>query len=273
MNVAEQAIKAEKFGKLHESLFVLPNAWDVISAKTFRNNGFKAIGTTSAGIAFSHGFKDREMPFETSIAAIRQIAQSVDVPVSADIEDGYGRTAEEVAEAVRQVLAAGAVGINLEDSAANPEEPIYDIDVQRDKIIAIREVADRIGIPLWINARTDCYWLNLGDPASRLQETVARARAYHDAGADCVFIPGLNDLDSIRTVRNALACPINLLAGPNLPPLSVLADIGIERISCGSGPFRATVSLLKRIGEEMLNDGTFTRMTSGVLSYQELMDE
>jgi len=272
MKIAQQSIKAEKFKELHSKQFVLPNAWDAMSAKIFQSCGFQAIGTTSAGIAFSHGYKDREMPFETAIAAIRQIAQSVEVPVSADIEDGYGRSVEEVVESVKKVILAGAVGINLEDSTTSPDNPLYDISQQQEKIKAIKALADTVGIPLFINARTDVYWLNIGEPATQLEETIRRAQAYQDAGADCVFIPGISNLNTIQSIREAISCPINLLAGSGMPSLSVLSTIGIERISCGSGPYRAMASLLKKMGDEIMNEGTFHHMTSDVISYQDVMN-
>lgn len=270
MNISQQSAKAEKFKSLHSKLFVLPNAWDAMSARMFEHCGFAAIGTTSAGIAFSNGYEDRKMPFETTVAAIKRIAQSVDCPVSADIEDGYGQSVEEVIDSVRHVIMAGAVGINIEDSTMLTEDPLYDISIQQAKITAIKEFAETIGIPIFINARTDIYWMNIGDPESQLSETIKRARAYQDAGADCVFIPGISNIDIIRTIRNSISCPINLLAGPCLPSLSILSDIGINRVSCGSGPYRATVTLLKKIGEEIMNHGTFHHMTSDVMPYHDV---
>lgn len=270
MNIAQQSVLAEKFRALHDNFFVLPNAWDAMSAKIYESIGFKAIGTTSAGIAISNGYKDRAMPFETAIAAIKLIAQSVNEPVSADIEDGYGSYIEKVVESVKQVILAGAVGINLEDSTTDLENPLYDITLQQNKILAIKELALAMGIPFFINARTDVYWLNIGNPEWQLSETIKRAQAYHNAGADCLFIPGINNLTTIQIIRDAISCPINLLAGPDLPSLSVLSEIGIQRISLGSGPYRATASLLKTIGEEIMYQGSFRHMTTGVISYQDI---
>lgn len=270
MNSKGQFSKANKFRNLHSNVFVLPNAWDAISAKIFEECGFKAIGTTSAGIANSQGYSDRYMPFQTAISSIKQIVNSVNIPVSVDIEDGFGQTIEEVVESVRQVISVGAVGINIEDSTINPKDPLYDISLQQKKIIAIKELAYTMGIPLFINARTDLYWLKIGAPLTRFQETVKRALAYQEAGADCIFVPGISDIKMIRALKKEISCPINILAAPDTPSLSELSEIGMQRISCGSGPFRAAVTLIKNIGEEMINHGTFHQMTSNALSYHEV---
>ncbi|OZB98627.1 isocitrate lyase/phosphoenolpyruvate mutase family protein [Paenibacillus sp. XY044] len=271
MDRTEQKRKGAAFKELHSQTFVLPNAWDAASAKIFEQCGFKAVGTTSAGIAAAHGYADRNMPFETMLAAIHEIIQAVTIPVTVDMEDGYGSSPEEVAMSVRQVIESGAVGINLEDSAMNPQARLYDISEQQEKIAAIRRSVNPLGIPVFINARTDPYWIRQGTPANMLEETLKRARAYQEAGADCVFVPGVADISPIRTLRSEIGGPINLLAGAGMPPLHELKSLGIERISTGSGPFRAVISLLNRIGGEMLEHGSFERMTSSVLTYDELL--
>ena len=268
-----QLIKTEIFHELHKqsSTFVLPNAWDAMSAKTFEQCGFKAIGTTSAGIAASLGYADgQNMPFEKLIEVLSSIANAVNVPVSADIEAGYGFTIEEIVSNVKEVIVAGAVGINIEDGTGDPHDPILDMTIQTENIAAIRELSDSLNVSLFINARTDMYWANVGDPEVRFQETVKRAKAYVEAGADCIFIPGLIDLEKIKELRKEILVPINLLDHPELPSLDELSKIGIERVSCGSGPFRATVTLLKSIGDEILNDGTFDQMSKNVLSYKDV---
>jgi 2-methylisocitrate lyase-like PEP mutase family enzyme len=274
MNNTKQSLKTKQFRQLHENscIFVLPNAWDSISAKIFEECGFKAIGTTSAGIAVSQGYSDRNIPFKKTIATIKQIVDSVNLPVSADIEAGYGETVEEIIETVRQVISVGVVGINLEDSTNNPNDPLYDISLQKKKITAIKELSESMRLPLFINARTDMYWLNIGDPSSRFQETIKRANTYQEAGADCIFIPGVSNVEMIKALRKEISCPINLLAGPDSPSLEEFSKRGIERISCGSGPFRATATLLKRISEEIINHGTFHQMTDNILSYDEISD-
>lgn len=276
MNNKEQSLKAETFHRLHQqsSTFVLPNAWDVISAKMFEECGFKAIGTTSAGIAASLGYLDgQSIPLNKMVETIENIAKSVNVPVSADIEAGYGQTADEVLETVKAVAAAGAIGINLEDGTGDPNRPIFEISSQREKIAAIKELSESRNMPLFINARTDIYWLNIGDSSTRLQEALKRAKAYQAAGADCIFIPGLTDMKIIKKIREEISCPINLLVDPEMPSLSELSNIGIERLSCGSVPFRATLTYLRTISEEIVNRQTFHQMTNGdVLSYRRLTE-
>jgi len=272
--ISEQLVaKAERFRALHKgpNTMILPNAWDVISAKMFEECGCEAIGTTSAGIAMSLGYPDgQEIPFETMLRIIKNMVNAVDVPVSADLESGYGETTKEVLDTIEQVISAGLVGINLEDATGDASSPIYDPQLQKEKIAAIREYCDSIGFPLFINARTDIFWLNIGEPESRIDEAIYRVKLYEEAGADCVFVPALKDIDEIKKLRKAVNCPINLLAVPGLPSLEELSEIGIERVSTGSSPFRASVSLLKQIGDEIVNQRTFNKITDNVLSYGEV---
>ncbi|MDQ0859730.1 isocitrate lyase/phosphoenolpyruvate mutase family protein [Bacillus sp. V2I10] len=275
MNNKDQSLKAKNFHHLHQqsSTFVLPNAWDVISAKMFEESGFKAIGTTSAGIAASLGYPDgQSLPLNKMVETIENIAKSVNVPVSADIEAGYGQTVEEVLETVKTVFTTGAIGINLEDGTGDSNRPVFDISSQKEKIAAIKELSESNNTSLFINARTDIYWLNVGDASLRFREALKRAKAYQDAGADCIFIPGLNDRKTIKNIREEISCPINLLVDPEMPSLTELSNIGIERLSCGSGPFRATLTLLRTISEEIVNHQTFHQMTDGVISYRKITE-
>ncbi|WP_261129718.1 isocitrate lyase/phosphoenolpyruvate mutase family protein [Bacillus sp. Marseille-Q3570] len=267
--------KEKRFRHLHEdsSTFVLPNAWDVISAKMFEEGGFKAIGTTSAGIAASLGYPDgQQLPIDKMIEVVERIVDAVDVPVSADIEAGYGETAEEVVRTVQKILEAGAVGINIEDGTGDLQHPINDLSSQTEMISAIKEYCRENDEELFINARTDLYWLKIGDPSTRLQRAMERVKAYEVAGADCIFVPGLYDKETIQKLRAEVSCPINLLIHPCLPSLKELSEIGIERVSTGSSPFRATVTLLKKMSEEIHNNQTFHEMTSGVLTYGEVAE-
>ncbi|ANY76103.1 dihydrouridine synthase [Paenibacillus ihbetae] len=264
--------KAIDFEKLHSNFFILPNAWDAASAKIFEQCGFKALGTTSAGIAASYGYADRSMPFDTMLDAVRNIVHAVDIPVTVDIEDGYGETPEDAAEAVKKVITAGAVGINLEDSTMDPQKPLQDISFQQKKIDAIRELGERLGIPVFINARTDPYWIKLETPFNKLDETIKRAHAYQEAGADCIFVPGIKTLTDIRTLRQEINAPINVLAAPGLPSAHELEALGIQRISTGSGPYRAVLSFLQSIGQEMLERGIFEPVTStSKITYDDLL--
>ncbi|WP_260412507.1 isocitrate lyase/phosphoenolpyruvate mutase family protein [Alkalihalobacillus sp. TS-13] len=265
--------KEKSFRHLHKdsSTFVLPNAWDVISAKMFEEGGFRAIGTTSAGIAASLGYRDgQQLPIDKMIAVVECIVNAVDVPVSADIEAGYGNTAEEVVRTVQKILNAGAVGINIEDGTGDLQHPINDLSSQTEMISAIKEFCKENDEALFINARTDLYWLKIGDPSTRFQMALERVKAYEEAGADCIFVPGLHDKETIQKLRSEVSCSINLLVHPYLPSLKELSEIGIERVSTGSAPFRATVTLLKKMSEEINNDQTFHEMTGGVLTYSEV---
>ncbi|MGE7762506.1 isocitrate lyase/PEP mutase family protein [Peribacillus sp. NPDC097895] len=275
MNDQKQTKKFHTFQQLHSqsSTFVLPNAWDASSARIFQESGFKAIGTTSAGMAISLGYSDGgNLPFEKLIDSLKMIVDSVHVPVTADIEFGYGTSIEEVVENVRQILSTGVVGINLEDGTGNPEDPIFDSSLQAEKITAIKEMTRSLNIPLFINARTDLYWLNIGDPLTRLQSAINRAKTYQKAGADCIFIPGVKNMDTIEKLRREISCPINLLAGADTPSLNQLSEIGIERVSSGSAPFRATVSLLKKISDDIINQGNFQRMIDDVITYNDVAE-
>ncbi|MGI1809859.1 isocitrate lyase/PEP mutase family protein [Priestia sp. TGN 0903] len=275
MNNEKQLLKFQTFQQLHKRpyTFVLPNAWDVISAKIFEKNGFPAIATTSAGIAMSLGYNDGEkIPFEQMLEAVKRIINSVNIPVSVDLESGYGRSTNEVVDNTRQIILAGGIGINLEDGTGDLDSPILDVSLQVEKISEIRLLSKSLKSPLFINARTDLYWLNTGNPDLRLQEAINRGKAYQKAGADCIFIPGLYDMESIKKVRQELSCPINLLSGPNLPSINTLSQVGIERLSTGSAPFRATATLLQRITEDILCDNNFQRLMNDNMSYDAITE-
>ncbi|WP_408009955.1 isocitrate lyase/phosphoenolpyruvate mutase family protein [Pseudalkalibacillus sp. A8] len=265
--------KLEDFRKLHQlsSTFVLPNAWDAMSAKMFEEGGFRAIGTTSAGIAASLGYQDgQQIPFDQMLTVLDRIVQAVNVPVSADIEAGYGKTVEEIVKNVQRIIETGVVGINIEDGTGDPDAPVEEISSQVEKITAIKELSSATEPGLFINARTDLYWLDIGDPSSRFQKTLDRVKAYEEAGADCIFVPGLNDKETIQYLRAEISCPINLLVSPDLPSLKELSKIGIERVSTGSAPFRATVTLLKKVSEEINNEKNFHLLTEDVLPYRKM---
>ncbi|UTR10203.1 isocitrate lyase/phosphoenolpyruvate mutase family protein [Evansella sp. LMS18] len=253
--------------------FVLPNAWDVISAKAFEKSGFKAVGTTSAGIALAHGYQDGEkIPIERVIYMLERIVSAVDIPVSADIEAGYGKTATEVLETIRQIIDAGIVGINLEDGISFEGNPLSDIHIHQEKIRAIKDLSASLSKPLFVNARTDIYWLNIGEEEDRFELAIERVKAYEKAGADCIFVPGLTNRTEIEKLRKEITRPINLLVSPDLPDLKELSRIGIDRVSTGSAPFRSAISMIKKMSDDLQKHDSFQLMTEGVLSYQEVMD-
>jgi len=230
---------------------VLPNAWDVASARIFEDAGFPAIATTSAGIAFSLGYPDgQRIPREEMFARIARIARAVKVPVTADVEGGYGSSNEDVANTTRELILAGAVGMNLEDASGDPDQPLIDLAIAAEKIAAARGAAAELQVPIVVNARTDVYLLPAGDSAGQYPEALRRLIAYRDAGADCVFAPGLKDAATIARLVRDVQCPLNILAVPGTPPIPELEKLGVARVSLGSGPMRATLGLLRRIAEE-----------------------
>jgi len=268
----EQKNKAGVFRGLHtgEGALLLPNVWDIASARIVEDSGFPAIATTSAGIAFAQGFPDgQRIPARQMIAAIARIAAAVKVPVTADVEAGYGSKPENAGRTARDVIEAGAVGMNFEDATGDAGHPLTDLSLQLERIRAIREAAADLALPLVLNARTDVYLLQVGEPAKRYDEAVRRLAAFRDAGADCVFVPGLWDSDTIRRIVTDLNCPVNILGVPGSPSVSELVQMGVKRISLGSGPMRAALGLLRRVAEELRTAGTYDQM-AGAPSHAEM---
>jgi 2-methylisocitrate lyase-like PEP mutase family enzyme len=273
MEIKTQQERAAAFREMHRgpNILILPNAWDVASARVFEAAGFDAVGTTSAGVAASLGYPDGErVPLNEMFSAVRRISESVMVPVTADLEAGYGVTEGAVAETVRSVIHVGAIGINLEDGTNNPQSPLTDLTAHAAKVSAARQAAASAGVPIVINARTDVYLLEVGDPRSRLQETVNRANAYLEAGANCIFVPGLGDAKTITMLVREIAGPINILAGRGVPTIPELARIGVARVSVGSGLMRAALALVRSAAEELLSSGTYTSFTEHTIPYAEL---
>jgi len=259
----EQKKKADALRALHAAPepLVLVNAWDPGSAHIIEDLGFPAIATTSAGVAFSKGLPDgQKIAPERMMAAVSEIAQAVNVPVTADAEAGYGDSPEDAAETARNVVMAGAVGMNFEDATSRAEQLLFDLALQVERIHAIHESAAEMRVPLVLNARTDVYLLQIGDPAKRYDETVKRLQAYRDAGADCVFAPGVRDAETIRRLVSDLHCPLNILAGAGSLSIAELAALGVKRISLGSGPMRAALGMLRRLGQEVRAEGTYSNM-------------
>lgn len=272
MATMNQKTKATQFHDLHNAppILVLPNAWDMASAKLFEQAGFRAIGTTSAGIAASLGYAEpQRISRDENLEIVRRIANAVTLPVSADIEAGYASTPEGVAETVKAVMAAGAVGINLEDSPGTAGNPLLDVSLQVERLQAAREAASSSGIPFVVNARTDVYLFAVGEPSSRLDHAIRRANAYREAGADCLFVPGVGNSEAIAHLVHEIHGPINILANPGVPSTAELQRLGVARVSMGSGPMRATMGLVRRIAKELLETGTYTAFTEGTIPYAE----
>jgi 2-methylisocitrate lyase-like PEP mutase family enzyme len=260
MNLNTQKSNAASFRTMHRGprILLLPNAWDVISARVFEESGFGAIATTSAGIAFTLGYPDgQKISRAEMLRAIARIARAVKVPVTADVEAGYGDRPEDAAQTAREVIEAGAVGMNLEDATNEREHPLMDLSLQLEKISAVQEAARQADVPIVLNARTDVYLLQVGAPEARYDLALHRLSAFRDAGADCLFLPGVRDAESIRRMVSDLEFPINILAGPGSPPVPELEKLGVARVSLGSAPIRATLGLVRRMAEELKDTGTY----------------
>ncbi len=261
--VNEQQTRAQQFRSLHvpgEPL-VLVNAWDAASARIVAAAGARAVATTSAGVAWSRGAPDGDaLTRETAVDVIHRVAAAVPLPVTADIESGYGDTPDEVAETVTAVLAAGAVGVNIEDARYDAGPPLRPVDEQCARLAAVRAAADRADIPLYVNARVDTFLRGVGG----VPETVARAEAYLAAGADGVFVPGTVDPETIAALVAALPAPLNVLVRPGAPAVAELARLGVARISLGSTVFGAAYAVARRAATEALDAGTYDALAGGL---------
>jgi 2-methylisocitrate lyase-like PEP mutase family enzyme len=270
MNRDTQRAKAEAFRAMHDRsrILVLPNAWDAMSARVIEDAGARAIATTSAGVAFSVGYPDGEaIPRDEMISAIARISRVVTIPVTADIESGFAHDAREVAETVRRVIGAGAVGINLEDQVHDGTHSLYDLDVAVDRIRAAREAAESAGVPLVINARTDVYLLGIGDPDSRFEHAIRRANAYCKAGADCLFMPAVTRRADIERIVPALDGPLNLLAFPGIPTIVDLERLGVARLSVGTRLTLNAMSALRKTVGELLTSGTYESILASDITF------
>jgi 2-methylisocitrate lyase-like PEP mutase family enzyme len=258
--------KATLLAALHRTppLLVLPNAWDAASARIFEDAGFPAIATTSAGIAFAQGYPDMQRIGREEMAdAVARIVRAVRVPVTADMEAGYG----DVAATVHAVLDAGAVGMNLEDADYGAGTALVPVEEQAARIREARRAAESRGIPLVINARTDVVLRAAQAGAEEIAEAIERLTAYRTAGADCLFAPGVTDRSQIGALVKAVGAPLNILAGAGTPPVSELEALGVARLSIGSGAMRATMAFTRRIARELRASGSYTLITSETIPY------
>lgn len=242
-------------------MLVLPNAWDAGSARIFVEAGFPALATTSAGIAFSLGYPDGEViERDEMLAAVERITRRIDVPITADMEAGYGPKPEAVAKTARGVLDAGAVGMNLEDRIG--EEPLLDFALAVERVRAARETST----DLVINARTDAFSRNMGGFA----EAVRRGNAFRQAGADSVFVPFVGDAGTIERLVREIPAPLNILGAPNAPSLKEMASLGVRRVTFGSAPMRATLGLVRRMAREWKEKGTYGTLDAYGIPFAEL---
>ena len=273
MDVSKQAKKAELLRKLHHGprILVLANAWDVISARIVEDAGFPAVATTSAGVAAVLGYPDGQRTSQKEMLEfVARIARGVDVPVTADMEAGYATTPAEMAEMARQVVAAGIVGLNLEDITGDDESSHVELGLQMEKIAAVRDASAAAGVPLVINARTDVYLMPIGPAETRFERTVERLRAYRKAGADCVFAPGVRDAETIGKLVRAIDAPLNILLQPGGAGLAELEKLGVARASIGSGLARAALGTARKMAKELSQYRDHTGMLEDAIPYDEV---
>jgi 2-methylisocitrate lyase-like PEP mutase family enzyme len=257
---------AERLRALHaDGVLILPNAWDAGSAAVIARAGAQAIATTSGGIAWSLGRPDGERLTRSEMAGrVREIVAAVTIPVTADIEGGYGAAPEDVAATVETVIAAGAAGVNLEDSRARGG-PLFDPAAQAERIRAARAAAGSAGLPgLFINVRTDVFLFGIGAESGRLDDVLARASWYAEAGADGLFVPGLTSLPAIAELAKASPLPVNVMAGPGAPPVAELAAAGVRRVSVGTAITQAAYTLAERSAIELLTTGGYTELEAAL---------
>jgi 2-methylisocitrate lyase-like PEP mutase family enzyme len=266
MEVDRQARRAAILAGLHRSgaPLLVANAWDVASAVTIATAGAKAIATTSAGVAWSLGVPDAaDLGADRAAAVIERITAAVDVPVSADIEAGYGPEPDAVAATMTAVIQAGAVGVNLEDRSGHDGAPLFEPAEQAERLAAARAAAARLAIPVWINARTDVFLAGIGPAEERLQVALERAAAYAAAGADSLFVPGLIDLAAIAELA-AGPLPVTVMAWAGAPTVPELASAGVVRISLGSAVAQAAYAVAAHVTRELLVDGSYDSTADGI---------
>jgi 2-methylisocitrate lyase-like PEP mutase family enzyme len=275
MTALTQSQKAERLRALHRGprILILPNAWDVASARVIEDLGASAIATTSAGIAAVLGYTDgQKISRGEMLEVVARIAAAVRVPVTADFEAGYGSSLDDVADAAKALVAAGVVGLNFEDITGPNEADHVELGLQVRKIQKLREVSAAVmGVPLVVNARTDIFLLPIGPEATRFDRTVERLRAYHQAGADCVFAPGVTDIPTITRLVKAVDAPLNILLTGSCPAPRELEKLGVARASAGSGVMRSALGHTRRVARELLQGDTFASMLDGTVPFAEVM--
>ena len=265
---AIQKLKAQSLQALHDGgVLILPNAWDAGSAALIARAGAKAIATTSGGIAWSLGRSDgQRLTRAEMIEQVRRIVAAVDIPVTADVEGGYGPGPDDVEATIEAVVAVGAAGVNIEDSRA-PGGPLFAATAQAERVRAARSAADRARLPeLLINVRTDVFLYRIGAPEGRLEDVVLRSSAYAEAGADSLFVPGLADLDIVTSLVQMSPLPINVMAGPGAPTIAEFEAAGVRRVSVGTAISQAAYSIAQRAATELLTKGTYTQL-EGALNF------
>ncbi len=259
-----QKEKADRFLQFHhdKEILVLLNSWDTGSSKLIEACGYKAVATTSMGIAASLGYPDCQViELREMIDVITGIVNAVQAPVTVDIEAGYGNNLDEIIDSVKKIIATGIVGINIEDSIELSPMLIDETEFC-DRISAIRALSDSLGFHLVINARTDSFYTSSGSQQEKLSESIKRGNKYREAGADCIFVQPVWEKETISTLVKEINAPINILANPTIgggltPSIRELQDLGVARVSLGSSLMKATLALIKKVADELLKKGTY----------------
>lgn len=274
MSKNPQQKKAEQFLKLHKQnkLLVLPNIWNPIGARILEAKGFPAAATASAAISSSLGYRDGEkFKLSTHLFIINRIAESVAIPVTADIESGYASDLKGLRDSINRIIDTGIAGINIEDSVGK-EGLIRNAEEQSERIATVREVSEKSGLHLFINARIDCFLSDANKPNKEvIKEIVKRANAYCNAGADCVYPIGVLDLETIKTLRKEINSPINILGSHRTVSLKTLQDIGINRVTFGPFIFRSALKKFVNIIEELKSLGVYESFSEDTFSYEEAL--
>lgn len=270
MDTKRQVSLAEKFQQLHLSnkMFILPNAWDVGSAVIYEKHNFPAVGTTSAGFAYSLGYPDgQKMDIEHIVQVVKKMTERISIPLTVDIELGYADTIDGIVENVTKIIEAGAVGINIEDGYPGPMPRLENLELQIEKIQVISKLKEKLGIPFVINARTCVFFIKAGKEDERLSIAIERGNAFRKAGADCIFIAGpIAEID-IKSLIENISAPINILTTPVTNNLKKLEQLGVRRLSLGSAPVRAIYSNLIEISKQIQDEKKTEKLLGHSFSY------
>lgn len=265
--MTKQNIQPEKGNLLHMlhhngKLLVLPNIWDPLGAALLESLGYAAVATASASIALSNGYQDGEnIPFKELLEVLKKIVRSVQIPVTADIESGYAKNNAELKENIKMLLDVGIAGINFEDTNKD-DKTIISIEAQCEKLSVIRNTASEMGVPLFINARTDVY-LQANDlpDQEKLAETIRRGKAYKDAGADGFYPIFLKEETAMKSIVKEVGLPVNILILPGIPDFKELQDLGITRVSLGPGFLKIAINAMKNTAEKLLHNEGMQEVT------------
>jgi 2-methylisocitrate lyase-like PEP mutase family enzyme len=249
--------KAKQFYNLHHSgrLLILPNIWDCLGANLLESLNYPAVATASASVAFTNGYDDgQRISFDSVLAVLKKIVSSVNIPVSADIESGFAENDLQLKENIKQLLAAGIVGINIEDTDKKTDS-IWPAETQCEKIKLIKKISEEVGVPLFINARADVYLRgkNFDTPESKFEEALKRGRAYKAAGADCFYPIAMTRQEDIKRMVEQLQMPLNVITIPGIPELTVLNEIGVARVSLGPSFLKIAIKAMKNLALKLQN--------------------